>query len=61
MTALAPVIGYDKASMTAHYALENDILSKQLALRLGVVDEATFDRVVDSAKMVKPYVATAAE
>jgi len=25
--------------------------------KLGYVDEATFDRVVDSAKMVKPYVA----
>jgi hypothetical protein len=29
----------------------------ETALQLGFVDEATFDRVVDPAKMVKPYVA----
>jgi fumarate hydratase, class II len=27
-------------------------------LKLGFVTEAEFDRVVDPAKMVKPYVAT---
>jgi fumarate hydratase class II len=59
VTALAPVIGYDKASRIAHHALENDLTLKQSALRLGLVDEATFDRVVDPVKMVKPYVATA--
>ena len=60
VTALAPVIGYDKASKIAHHALEHDLTLKQAALQLGFVDEATFDRVVDPAKMVKPYVATAA-
>ena len=57
VTALAPVIGYDKASKIAHHALEHDLTLKQAALELGFVDEATFDRVVDPAKMVKPYVA----
>jgi fumarate hydratase class II len=33
---------------------------KQAALQLGFVDETTFDRVVDPAKMVKRSVATAA-
>jgi fumarate hydratase class II len=28
-------------------------------VQLGYVDEATFDRVVDPAKMVRPYVAAA--
>ena len=60
VTALAPVIGYDKASQIAHHALEHDLTLKRAALKLGFVDEATFDRVVDPAKMVKPYVATAA-
>jgi fumarate hydratase class II len=60
VTALAPVIGYDKASKIAHHALEHDLTLKQAALQLGFVDEATFDRVVDPAKMVKPYVASAA-
>jgi hypothetical protein len=33
---------------------------KAAALKLGFVDEAEFDRVVDPAKMVKPYVAAPA-
>jgi fumarate hydratase, class II len=57
VTALAPVIGYDKASKIAHHASEHDLTLKEAALDLGFVDEPTFDRVVDPAKMVKPYVA----
>jgi fumarate hydratase, class II len=61
VTALAPVIGYDKASKIAHYAMDNDLTLKSAALKLGFVSEPEFDRVVDPAKMVKPYVADAAE
>ena len=57
VTALAPVIGYDKAAEIAHYASEHDLTLKQAALRLGYVSEAEFDRVVDPKKMVTPYVA----
>ena len=56
--ALAPVIGYDKASKIAHYAMDNDLTLKAAALKLGFVSEAEFDRIVDPAKMVRPYVAT---
>ena len=59
VTALAPVIGYDKASKIAHHAMEHDLTLKETALKLGFVDAQTFDRVVDPAKMVKPYVAAA--
>jgi len=59
VTALSPVIGYDKASKIAHYALDNDLTLKQAALKLGFVTEQEFDRVVDPAKMVHPYVAKA--
>jgi fumarate hydratase, class II len=59
VTALSPVIGYDKASKIAHYALDNDLTLKQAALKLGFVTEDEFDRVVDPAKMVYPYVAKA--
>jgi fumarate hydratase, class II len=59
VTALSPVIGYDKASKIAHHALDNDLTLKQAALALGYVSEAEFDRVVDPKKMVKPYVAAA--
>src|ERR1700744_5476025 len=58
VTALAPVIGYDKASKIAHFAMDHDLTLKAAALQLGFVTEAEFDRVVDPAKMVKPYVAT---
>src|SRR6202140_4717208 len=60
VTALSPVIGYDKASKIAHYALDNDLTLKVAALKLGFVTEDEFDRIVDPRKMVKPYVATAA-
>jgi len=59
VTALSPVIGYDKASKIAHYALDNDLTLKQAALKLGFVTEAEFERVVDPAKMVHPFVAKA--
>src|SRR6201984_2059280 len=57
VTALSPVIGYDKASKIAHYALDNDLTLKQAALKLGFVTEDEFEQVVDPAKMVHPYVA----
>jgi fumarate hydratase class II len=57
VTALSPVIGYDKASQIAHYAMDNDLTLKESALKLGFVTEELFDRVVDPAKMVRPYVA----
>ena len=59
VTALSPVIGYDKSSQIAHYAMDQDLTLKEAALKLGFVSEAEFDRVVDPAKMVSPYVAKA--
>jgi fumarate hydratase class II len=58
VTALVPVIGYDKASKIAHYAMEHDLTLKEAALKLGFVSEAEFDRIIDPAKMVRPYVAS---
>ena len=58
VTALVPVIGYDKASKIAHYATEHDLTLKEAALKLGFVSEAEFDRIIDPAKMVRPYVAS---
>jgi fumarate hydratase class II len=57
VTSLSPIIGYDKASKVAHYALDNDLTLKEAALKLGYISEEEFDRVVDPAKMVHPYVA----
>jgi len=57
VTALTPVIGYDKAAKIANYAAEQELTLKAAALELKLVSEAEFDRVVDPSKMVHPYVA----
>jgi fumarate hydratase class II len=57
VTALAPVIGYDKASKIAHHAMDHDLTLKAAALQLGFITEEEFTRIVDPAKMVRPYVA----
>lgn len=54
VTALAPAIGYDRASEIAHLALHEDLTLKQAALRLGYIGETEFDRLVDPAKMLGP-------
>ncbi|HLW67715.1 MAG TPA: class II fumarate hydratase [Gemmataceae bacterium] len=54
VTALSPVIGYEKASQVAHYALNHDVTLKEAALKLGVVSAEEFDRTVVPRKMVKP-------
>jgi fumarate hydratase, class II len=46
VTALAPEIGYDNAAKIAKNAHERGLTLKQSGLELGLVDEATFDRVV---------------
>jgi fumarate hydratase, class II len=54
VTALVPVIGYDKASKITHHAMAHDLTLKEAALQLGFVSEEEFDRVVDPVKMVTP-------
>jgi len=46
VTALAPEIGYDSAAKIAKHAHQNGLTLKEAGLALGLVDEATFDRVV---------------
>src|SRR6202041_1011816 len=47
VTALAPVIGYDKSSKIAHHAMDHDLTLKEAALQLGFVSAEEFERVVD--------------
>jgi fumarate hydratase class II len=54
VTALSPVIGYDKASAIAHRALDRGVTLKVEALATGWIDEQTFDEVVDPRKMAHP-------
>ena len=52
VTALSPVIGYDKASAIAHKANDEDLTLKEAALESGAIDEKRFDEIVDPRKMV---------
>ena len=46
VTALAPEIGYDNAASIAKHAHKKGLTLKEAGIELGLVDEATFDRVV---------------
>jgi fumarate hydratase class II len=52
VTALAPEIGYDNAAKIAKNAHEKGLTLKESGLALGLVDEATFDRVVRPEAML---------
>ena len=52
VTALGPVIGYDKASAIAHKANAEGLTLKEAALQSGDIDEQRFDEIVDPRKMV---------
>ena len=54
VTALAPQIGYDNAALVAKTAHKNGTTLREEAVRLGFVDEATFDRVVRPEDMLGP-------
>ncbi|MET0269512.1 MAG: class II fumarate hydratase [Sphingomonas sp.] len=52
VTALAPEIGYDDAAKIAKHAHAEGLTLRQAGLALGLVDEATFDRVVKPEAML---------
>lgn len=52
VTALAPEIGYDNAARIAKVAHAEGLTLKEAGLKLGLVDEATFDRLVVPSQMV---------
>jgi len=54
VTALAPVIGYDKATEIAKAAHKNGTTLREEALGLGYVTEAEFNDAVKPEQMVKP-------
>jgi fumarate hydratase class II len=54
VTALSPVMGYDKASLIAHDADRNDSTLREAAIRSGYVSAQDFDRIVDPRTMTKP-------
>src|SRR5579863_5337788 len=52
VTALSPVIGYDKAAAIAYKANAEGLSLKEAALKSGFIDAARFDEIVDPKKMV---------
>jgi len=54
VTALAPEIGYDNATVVAKTAHRNRTTLREEAVKLGFVDEETFDRVVRPETMTGP-------
>jgi len=52
VTALAPEIGYDNAAKIAKVAHAEGLTLREAGLKLGLVDEATFDRLVRPETMV---------
>jgi fumarate hydratase class II len=53
VTALSPVIGYDKAAAISYYAIDHDLTLKQAALAKGVSEEL-YDRVVIPINLTHP-------
>ncbi|MDC1485856.1 class II fumarate hydratase [Pelagibacteraceae bacterium] len=55
VTALAPHIGYDKATKIAKAALKNDTTLKFETLKTGLIKEKDYDKIVDPRKMITPH------
>jgi fumarate hydratase class II len=55
VTALSPVIGYDKASAIAHDADRTGRTLRESALDSGFIKADDFDRIVNPAAMVGPF------
>ncbi len=53
VTALSPVIGYDKSAAISYYAIDHDQTLKQAALANGVSEEL-FDKVVNPIALTRP-------
>jgi fumarate hydratase, class II len=52
VTALSPVIGYDKASAIAHKANDEGTTLREAALASGYISASDFDRIVIPKNMV---------
>lgn len=56
VTALNPIIGYDKAAKIAHKALHEETSLRAACLSLGYLKAEEFDKAVDPKKMLGPNV-----
>lgn len=56
VTALSPVIGYDKCAQIAHLAYSKDMTLRSACIELGFLTGKEFDQYVDPKKMTHPEV-----
>ena len=54
VTALAPHIGYDNAAKIAKAALKNNTTLKVETLKTGLINEKTYDKIINPRKMIYP-------
>jgi fumarate hydratase, class II len=54
VTALVPVIGYDKAAQVIGYAVSNNLSPRQAAVALGYISGEEYDRLVVPEQMTRP-------
>ena len=52
VTALTPLLGYDKACAIARYAHDNHLNLRESAMALGGISAEAFDRCVDPRQMI---------
>jgi fumarate hydratase class II len=52
VTALSPVLGYDRAAAIAHKALAEKTTLREAAVGGGYISAEEFDRIVDPARMI---------
>ena len=52
VTALSPVIGYDKCSKLAHHAFEKNLSLEEANQELKFIDPIEFKKVIDPSKMI---------
>jgi fumarate hydratase class II len=52
VTALTPVIGYDKATSIAHKAFKENLTLREAAISSGYISSEDFDNIVVPSKMV---------
>src|SRR5262249_42269619 len=54
VTALAPLVGYDRAAEVAKRAEREKRSVREVALEMKLADEATLDRVLDLRRLTEP-------
>ena len=54
VTALNPIIGYDKSAQVAKKAHKERTTLREAALSLGFLSAEQFDEAIDPSKMVNP-------